>query len=183
VLGDGALAVGTDGPNLKFSSVELGSDSEIKSTYTLKNALQGELRSHGFFYKPLSGGEGVLGLPVRRQGASWQHLVSESAEILFLKVGADKEFVDMGSLVSKASSSVNDNCMFSCVDWYGNSRPIFYKDRIFALMGYELVEGEIEDDEITETDRAVYFTDGKDVYFTEGKEDAPQPPVFFNPFL
>ena len=35
----------------------------------------------------------------------------------------------------------NDNCVASCVDWYGNSRPIFYKGRIFALMGYEIVEG------------------------------------------
>ena len=29
----------------------------------------------------------------------------------------------------------------SCVDWYGNSRPLFIRDRIFALMGYEIVEG------------------------------------------
>ena len=29
----------------------------------------------------------------------------------------------------------------SCVDWYGNARPIFLGDRMFALLGYELVEG------------------------------------------
>jgi hypothetical protein len=31
----------------------------------------------------------------------------------------------------------------SCVDWYGNTRPIFYRDRLFALMGSEFVEGEL----------------------------------------
>jgi hypothetical protein len=30
------------------------------------------------------------------------------------------------------------------VDWYGNARPIFLGERVFALLGYELVEGRIE---------------------------------------
>jgi hypothetical protein len=184
VMGDGAVVIGADGPDLKFSSLELGSDSELKNTYSLKNAMQGELRSHGFFYQPLSKNEGVLGLPVRRQGASWQHLLSESAEIVFLKVNKDKEFIDMGSLVSKASSGINDNCMFSCVDWYGNSRPIFFKGRIFALMGYELVEGELEDDEITEIDRTAFHLASSLSGGTGGSSDTSTPPTFnpFNPF-
>ena len=28
-------------------------------------------------------------------------------------------------------------------DWYGNARPIFIGNRVFALMGYELVEGRL----------------------------------------
>jgi hypothetical protein len=36
-----------------------------------------------------------------------------------------------------------DDCRASCVDWYGNARPIFLGDRVFALMGYELVEGRL----------------------------------------
>jgi len=188
VMGDHAVVVGTDGSNLEFSSLRLGSSTKLMNTHSVKNAMQGELRSHGFFYKPMSGDEGVLGLPIRRQGASWQHLVSESAEVLFLKVNGDMEFVEMGSLASKASSSVNDNCMFSCVDWYGNSRPIFYKGRILALMGYELVEGVIEDEEITEIDRTVYYTGAK-AYPEPQLQPQPEPqpqtqdPVFFNPFL
>ena len=34
-------------------------------------------------------------------------------------------------------------CKASCVDWYGNARPIFLGDRVFALLGYELVEGQL----------------------------------------
>jgi hypothetical protein len=29
------------------------------------------------------------------------------------------------------------------VDWYGNVRPIFIDDRIFALLGYEIIEGRL----------------------------------------
>jgi hypothetical protein len=43
------------------------------------------------------------------------------------------------------------------VDWYGNSRPIFIEDRIFALLGYELVEGKARGRSIREV-RRVNFT-------------------------
>jgi hypothetical protein len=41
----------------------------------------------------------------------------------------------------------------SCVDWYGNSRPLFLRNRVFALLGYEIVEGEMSGRGITETRR------------------------------
>lgn len=37
----------------------------------------------------------------------------------------------------------DDACLKSCADWYGNARPIFYRSRVFALMGYELVEAQL----------------------------------------
>jgi hypothetical protein len=51
---------------------------------------------------------------------------------------------------------VNDGCVASCVDWYGNSRPIFLRGRVFALMGYEIVEGRVDASRIVETRRISY---------------------------
>ena len=48
---------------------------------------------------------------------------------------------------------MNDQCRASCVDWYGNARPIFVGDRVFALLGYELVEGRIVEGRMTERRR------------------------------
>jgi hypothetical protein len=39
------------------------------------------------------------------------------------------------------------------VDWYGNARPLFVGQRVFALMGYELVEGVLKDQRIQEVRR------------------------------
>lgn len=47
----------------------------------------------------------------------------------------------------------DDPCEASCVDWYGNARPIFVDGRIFALLGYELVEGELRDGRMVERRR------------------------------
>jgi hypothetical protein len=41
----------------------------------------------------------------------------------------------------------------SCVDWYGNARPLFVGGRVFALLGYELVEGVFKEGRIQELRR------------------------------
>jgi hypothetical protein len=43
------------------------------------------------------------------------------------------------------------------VDWYGNARPIFYRGRILALLGYELVEGALSNNALRERSRINYF--------------------------
>ena len=58
-----------------------------------------------------------------------------------------------GQLDADENRAVADNCRASCTDWYGNARPIFYGDRIFALMGYELVEGRMAGGRIGEVRR------------------------------
>ncbi len=42
------------------------------------------------------------------------------------------------------------------MDWYGNARPLFLRGRIFALLGYEIVEGAVDGGRIRETRRISY---------------------------
>jgi len=131
-LGRDAVLVGSAGEDLKFTSVRLGAfDAAIASAYLRTGSRQGEARTHGFFFRP--GGErgGVLGLPtLERSGAS----------VLYLRVH-DLRLAALGPLGSSSAGTRDDACVASCVDWYGNARPIFVGERVFALLGYELVEG------------------------------------------
>jgi len=123
-----------------------------------EGASQGETRSQGFFYKAESADEGTLGLPIR--GAAkpgWSQLVQGSASIVFVKNHA-LDFQSMGELEASGRAE-NDACRASCVDWYGNARPIFWRGRIFALMGYELVEGKLDTGRILER-RRIDFAPG-----------------------
>ena len=45
------------------------------------------------------------------------------------------------------------------MDWYGNARPLFLGNRVFALMGYEIVEGALAGNALTET-RRISFSPG-----------------------
>ena len=64
--------------------------------------------------------------------------------MLFLQAKS-LEFTELGSLRASRVTTNHDGCRASCADWYGNARPIFAKGRMFALMGYDLVEGTIQE--------------------------------------
>ncbi len=154
-LGKDAVVIGTNGEDLYFTPIKLGREPQISDPFVRKNAAQGELRSHGFFYKPAEGETGYLGLPIARGGRSgYRHLVEDSAAVIFLK-NDSLAFTELGELESR-SGGTDDGCRASCVDWYGNARPLFIGSRVFALLGYEIVEGNFTDGRITEKRRTNY---------------------------
>ena len=145
VMGERAVVVGVRDTNLVFSSIALEERPRLAQRYVLANASQGELRSHGFSYN-----DGVIGLPVREENVpGWRHLVEGSASVVFLS----DQFRPVGRLEARAVTNNDDGCRASCVDWYGNARPIFAGGRVFALLGYELVEGRLNDGVMREIHR------------------------------
>ncbi|MEQ1645153.1 MAG: beta-propeller domain-containing protein, partial [Pyrinomonadaceae bacterium] len=154
-MGNDAVVVGTNGQDLYFSPIELSRMPQVKQSYIRKNASQGELRSHGFFYKPDGKDSGLLGLPIAREGRpGYKHLMEDSAAVLFIR-NNDMNLSQIGELEAKNTSTA-DNCKASCVDWYGNARPIFLRGRVFALLGYEIVEGRLDDARMREVRRVNY---------------------------
>ena len=140
-LGADAVAIGSDGKDLHFSSIRLAPYPVAAGRYTRAGARQGETRSHGFFY---SERDGLLGLPI--VGAR------RPASLLYLR-NANLAFSEIGTLDSRPGAGRDDGCRASCVDWYGNSRPLFIQRRVFALMGYEIVEGRLAAERIVEARR------------------------------
>jgi hypothetical protein len=159
-LGADAVLVGNQGQNLLFSSVALtGNVLGIRDSYAMADAEQGERRSHGFFYRNDGVQEGVIGLPVTRRGENpargFLGTPDGNAVVTYLR-NHRLRWTPLGELVSRVEAR-DDHCKASCVDWYGNARPIFIGQRAFALMGYELVEGQISADRIVER-RRIDFT-------------------------
>src|SRR2546421_11402051 len=155
-MADGAVVVGTDGKDLHFTSIKLGDSPEVADDYTRRDASQGELRSQGFFYKPDGPDSGVLGLPISVPGrAGYMNLFQSSAAIIFLR-NRSLHFEELGELGAEAEKAVDDGCRASCVDWYGNSRPIFVRGRVLALLGYEIVEGDLKNGSMRELRRINY---------------------------
>jgi len=156
-MGTGAVVIGTDDKDaLHFTSIRLNKRPEIVSRYTQPAASQDDERSHGFFYKPDSEDSGTLGLPISKPGRpEFTHLYENSASLLFLRNQAFQLSV-VGELDAQAEKAQDDKCRASCVDWYGNARPLFLRGRVFALLGYELVEGKLEQGRMIELRRISY---------------------------
>jgi hypothetical protein len=156
-LGSDAVVVGADEHDLHFTSVSLNVGSpHVAGRYTRKGASQGELRSHGFFYKPEGPDSGLLGLPISTPGRSgFEQLFEESAAVLFLR-NESLSLNEVGELAARPETAADDDCRVSCVDWYGNARPLFLRGRVFALLGYEIVEGAFDGGLFHETRRVSY---------------------------
>jgi hypothetical protein len=156
-LGSDAVVVGTDGRDLHFTTLRLARHPAAVDRYTRTGAAQGETRSHGFYYRPESATDGLIGLPIIGGGRSArEQLRREAAALLYLR-NQSLKLTGLGALESRPDAATrNDGCRASCVDWYGNSRPLFLRDRTFALMGYELVEGRLADNRIAEVQRVSF---------------------------
>ncbi len=146
-LGEHAVLVGSAGADLNFSSVRLGAArAELAIRYVQPGTSPGETRTHGFFYRATDRSAGLLGLPVLSAASGRRAGVFRdgqgSASVLYLRQ-SELTFTALGELQAQPGSARDDACQASCVDWYGNARPIFLGERVFALLGYELVEGEL----------------------------------------
>lgn len=155
-MGRDAVVIGTDGTDLHFTSIRLDDSPSIADSYVRKEASQAELRSHGFFYKPDGPDSGTLGLPISVPArAGYRHLFESSAAILFLR-NDGLHFAEAGELAARSDRAVDDACRASCVDWYGNARPLFVHGRVLALLGYEIVEGTVDNGRMRELRRVNY---------------------------
>lgn len=147
-LGRDALLVGSREGDLVFSAVRLSRrDPQLAGKHVQRGVAQGETRTHGFFYRAQNDDGGLLGLPVLGPGAGRRHGVYAGAQgaaaVLFLR-NRGLQFTGLGQLQASGGAARDDACKASCVDWYGNARPIFLGDRVLALMGYEIVEGRVQ---------------------------------------
>jgi hypothetical protein len=156
-VGRDGLVVGSTNETT-FLTVDLtpGRQPSLGDRFIQPDSRQAESRSQAFFFNPTTpdGQGGLMGLPILRLDRD-QWL----ADMLFLR-RADQQLSDFGRLQSSRPRAMDDGCTASCVDWYGNARPIFMRGRVFALLGYELVEGDASGAKIREV-RRVDFAPGR----------------------
>jgi hypothetical protein len=143
---DGVVIGNDPRGGLTFTAVDLRRPAaRIGNSFTFPAASQGENRSQAFFFRPdsVDGSSGLLGLPITtRLQSQYARFLGSGSSILFLR--RENRLFDMaGRLDADPRGVLDDGCIASCVDWYGNARPIFIGNRVFALMGYELVEGRL----------------------------------------
>lgn len=155
-----------DPSGLDLSYIALAGEPRVASTVRLPGRYESEGRSHAFNAAVDEAGAGLMGLPTvtRPEGGGRWWWNSIASDVSFLSVDSAGRLADVGPLRSSAAVRAEDDyeresgvagysCEVSCVDWYGNSRPIFTGGRIFALTGTELVEGRVEAGRIREIGR------------------------------
>jgi hypothetical protein len=159
-LGDDAVLNGyLKGDGLNVSLMKLGKEPRVSSTAFLPNRFESESRSHAFNGITDLDGSGIMGIPttLRVENSDRYAWWSGKSDLSFLTLDPLGRLALAGELEGKSEKDVQEHesykCEVSCIDWYGNTRPIFTRGRIFGLMGTTLVEARINDGRIDEVAR------------------------------
>jgi hypothetical protein len=140
---------------LSLSVLDLTGPPRFSTTTTLNGRFESEGRSHAFNSRIGDDNSGLLGLPT-------VHAVKQSGRWVWNSTASDLSYLSLsshgleslGELRARATSVDRSyHCEVSCVDWYGNSRPIFTDGRVFALSATELIEGRVTDGRVVEIAR------------------------------
>jgi hypothetical protein len=139
---------------LELSLIDLGAAPRVSSTVRLEGRYESEGRSHAFNSLIAADGSGLMGLPTVSRtldsGRYWWR--SQASDISYLRVDRGGRLQPVGELEAEVTYDTRNDqdgipgyeCEVSCIDWYGNTRPIFTDGRIFGLTGTELIEGRLE---------------------------------------
>ncbi|MDP3274889.1 MAG: beta-propeller domain-containing protein [Deltaproteobacteria bacterium] len=141
---------------LYVSTVTLGETPALRGSYVHNHAHQPQpLPLPG--YRPEGEGRGLLGVPILV--FNWADFAHPpfSQELLFLRV--DPQGIRRaGSFVATPPrADRDDRCLGSCMDWRGAGSPIYWQGRVFALMGYELIEGTLSGNTLREVRRTNFY--------------------------
>ena len=96
-----------------------------------------------------------MGLPVIDSNHfDW---TTQKASIAFFHVNQEGAIAKWGEARSGNQSGLT--CSSSCVDWYGNTRPLFLKGRVYALMGSEVSEFDVSNGEVVQLGQRVLLAE------------------------
>ncbi len=148
-----------DDKGLNMTLIGLDKTAKITSSLFLDKRYESEGRSHAFNATLDTSGAGIIGVPTvkRSDDSGRSYWRSDSSDISFITKAPVGTLDNAGALIAIPQDQVETHpdyrCEVSCIDWYGNSRPIFTGGRIFGLMGTALVEAEMVDGAVKEKAR------------------------------
>jgi hypothetical protein len=164
-LASDAMVVGTAAADtLHFLRIDPSSTSPLSGRVALANPSNPESENFEFSYRMPGFRQGLLAIPGSGYGRSDStHWVIGSTSVVFVRA-TPRGMFRLGSLSMTRGIPESDSLEVQSGwfdDWFGNSRGIFVGQRIFALIGYELIEARIVDGRIVERQR-INFMPGVD---------------------
>lgn len=162
LFGANAVTFGYQGnDDFAVSSVALDRRPRLSDTQPLPGVIESENRSHAFNALAQDDGSGIFGIPTMdTRHFRTSRYYDTPIDVQFITASRGLDLASAEKLAGHADSEMPESdyeCEVSCIDWYGNARPIFFRDRIFALIGQEFVEGSLTGGRVAELAR-LYLT-------------------------
>jgi hypothetical protein len=161
-IGSVAFAMGSSYKRrFVVSGMNLNAQRASASDFELAYPPRGYLELHASSRHEDGAGGSILGISVQRHlggnpsDSNPPAMPRASTSVLYLRM-AQGRLKKVGAIAARTEISADDStdaCRGSCDNWYANARAIFVRERIFALLGYELVEVRIKRGHLIEQQR------------------------------
>ena len=142
-VGQNAVLIGLEenANDISLSWLDLVAAPVVTDTLKFANRVEAEGRAQALNMRVEENGEALLGLPTLAVDDTGDWDEEDGTDISFTRVSNFGQLTDLGPAKGDPSRVNPDyTCETSCVDWYGNARPFFIGERIFALIASELIE-------------------------------------------
>jgi len=142
--------------SLYFLRIDPSSTSPRRGHFMIANPSRQEYEGEKLFYCRCGSDRGLLAIPGSGYPRSDStHWVEGSTKVVFVRASS-RGLMRVGSLAITPGTPEQDSLEVQSGwfdDWYGNARGIFVGERIFALIGYELIEARMMDGRLVERQR------------------------------
>jgi hypothetical protein len=110
-----------------------------------------------FDYRLNSDGTALSALVIRTPNITqFDELYAGNASLVFVQMSGSY-VAKLGQITPTGPASVSDGCKSSCDDWYADAHSISVGDRIFAVLGYQLIEASVVGGKLVEKKRIDFF--------------------------
>jgi hypothetical protein len=156
-----AIIIGTAAPYaLHFLRIDPTSRSPLSGRFALADPSKQEYDDYGFVYGAIGSNRGTLAIPGSGYARSDStHWADGSTSVVFVRT-SPRGLMRMGSLSITPGTPERDSLEVESgwyEDWYDNARGIFVGERIFAVIGYELIEARMIDGRLVERQRISFM--------------------------
>lgn len=134
------------GNQLIFQLVRTTPEVSLGDSYEMANTRQGEWRSHGYFFHRGSTFNtfAIATFNTSNLSPDSYSLWPAEASLNFFNISSEGLITGAGQMTPQSFQRPAEECATSCVDWYGNTRPIFLGDTIIGLLGDQMSLGALD---------------------------------------
>lgn len=147
--GERMISFGSDGygyysGNLGISTVTFSESPLLSATVLLSDIYLSEWRSHSYSYqrgKEESELFGIATLQLKqsnKNGKALSYGYEVNPSISYFDLKQDGSIILKDAIYEKSFAQPTEQCTASCIDWYGDSRPIFINGQVLGLLGDQL---------------------------------------------
>lgn len=156
-MGRGAATIYANGKTFDVTGIRVDSAPRAVQRFSILTDREHAPWTEGSAYIPLSADSGILGVYVVGTGVFSRSKLTEGPGAILLLLNDGRRLLPLGTLTAAPDPPITKDCEAACMSSHPRMRLFAVDGRIFAMLGYDLIEIRVRHGKLQEL-RRVRFT-------------------------